>query len=178
MWLIWLTNFNFFAEKNHFFNSTSSLRQSIFGVVICCGLLYPYYSNGQNLAQLNRINKITIDNLINQKEYFNAIFKIDTLLKSEYDITEFTYFAERQLFCFTKLSYELDFNSRFNSTYPKIRLTHKQNPFFQKFLITSANGFLQFEKFKSCKRLLKKVRVSKLTTEDELESYHLAVALL
>ena len=127
MWLIWLTNFNFFAKKNHFFNSTSSLLQSIFGALICCGLLYPYYSNGQNLAQHNRINKITIDNLINQKEYFNAIFKIDTLLKSEHGITDLTYFSERQLFCFTKLSYELDFNDRFYSAYNKIRFNHNKN---------------------------------------------------
>jgi len=174
MWLSWLNNRNSSNERTLSFN-IKPLKYTL--IVFFWGCVYPSHSLSQVSTLTDGMIKTTIEELISRKEYFNAIFKIDTLLKSEQGITDLTYFSERQLFCFTKLSYELDFNDRFYSTYNKIRFNHKKNEYFQKFLITSANGFLHFEKTKKCRHLLNKVRISALQTEDELESYHLVVAL-
>ena len=157
------------------------MKPYILRTILLMALAFPpLITDAQNINEPKIIENTKLNSLIAKKEYFNAILKIDTLLsqESQKNITDILYLSERQLLCYSKLSYQIDFEERFNYTRHQIKHSDRKNLYYNKFLITSANGYLHFEKFNKCRNLLNNIKTSKIIDENDLELYHLTYALV
>jgi hypothetical protein len=153
-------------------------KQILKCAIVTCFLTFFYHQCLGQSQSLNNEALIKVDYYIEKKEYFNAIFKIDSLFIFQKTTSDLLYLSDRQLFCYSKLKYELDFENRLHFTLKHLTHSDKRSLSYEKFLITAANGYLNFNKFKKARQLLKKVKISKIKDINDLELYNITFALL